>query len=78
MNRLIHHYLVERCDYNDGDTNSIWGFVYMELLWPPQIGIDWWKNDGLPIRRLKLWLIAVGWGQTHEWFCQNSLEDQGA
>lgn len=69
---LRHDWLVARHDYEDGDTNIIWGFAYVEWIWPPRARRQWFRHDGLPIRRLEIGPIAVGWGKTHEWFCFDS------
>jgi len=63
-----HNWIVDRFDYDDGDTNIIWGFAYVEAIWPFRMRCQWYRSDGLPIRRLEFGLIAIGWGQTHEWF----------
>ena len=66
---LRHDWMVERFDFQDGDTNIIWGFAYIEAVWPPRVGWQWFHHDGLPIRRIEVGILAIGWGQTHEWFC---------
>jgi len=65
---LRHDWLVERHDYDDGDVNITWGFAYIETI-SFEVGVQWWKHDGLPVRRISLGWIAIGWGKAHKWFC---------
>lgn len=68
---LRHDWLVERHDYEDGDVNITWGFAYIEAT-PFKVGVQWFRHDGLPVRRIAFGWFAVGWGKTHEWFCFGS------
>ena len=65
---LRHDWMAERHDYEDGDTNIIWGFAYIEFT-PFKFDLQWFCNDGLLIRRIAVGWFAIGWGKTHEWFC---------
>lgn len=64
---LRHDWLVERTDYADGDVNIVWGSAYIDLQWPPRFGWVSFYHDGLPIRRLDLGPVALGYCKTHEW-----------
>ena len=68
MARLSHDWLSERHDYDNGDTNIIWAFAYIETA-PFKVGIQSFRYDGLPLLRIDLGWIAIGYGKTHEWFC---------
>lgn len=68
---IRHDWLAERHDYDDGDCNITWGFAYVEAT-SFRFGVQWFRNDGLPIRRIEAGWLAVGWGKTHEWFCCDS------
>ena len=64
---MQHKWIVERSETEDL-TNIIWGFVFIE--WNKTFNFGWFyfDYDGLPMRRIELGPIAIGWGQNHEWF----------
>jgi len=63
-----HCWLVDRHDFADGDSNIVWGYLYIELQWPLRVKYQSFFQDGLPIRRVDCGPIAVGYSKTHEWF----------
>lgn len=71
---LRHDWLVQRFDYEDGDTNIIWGFAYIATRQQFSLKFVRFRHDGLPIRMLNLGWLTIGWGQTHEWFCCDKEE----
>ena len=63
--------MVELIDYGDGDKNFRFAFFLLGWQWPPKLGTQRWKYDGLPRRDVWVGPLFMSWGQDHYFECSD-------